>query len=250
MNPIEKLNNIVQSLEQSENITNSEVILSLTRVQNIIKNYLGEDSEYIAKIQLLKKKIENSLLGYNNYHYIKAKGLIDIVIDEFEFKLNILITPLDETFKKTEKDKTKVFIVHGHDDSLKNDMARFIEKIGLEAIILHEQNSESRTIIEKIEKYSNVGYGIILYSPCDIGAKKGEENNLKGRARQNVVFEHGYLIGKIGRENVSAIVKGNIEKPNDISGVIYIPYSGDWKITIIRELQNKGYKLDTNSIFK
>ena len=94
-------------------------------------------------------------------------------------------------------DKSRVFIVHGHDDALKNEVARFVEKFGLKTIILHEQASSGNTIIEKIEEHSNVGFGIVLYTPCDVGAKSEKSPNLQLRARQNVVFEHGFLIGKI-----------------------------------------------------
>ncbi len=147
-------------------------------------------------------------------------------------------------------DKSKVFIVHGHDDAAKQAVARFVEKIGLEAIILHEQASSGKTIIEKIEASSNVGFAIVLYTPCDVGASKGEKDQLKPRARQNVIFEHGYLIGKIGRKNVCALVKGNIETPNDISGVVYIKMdeSEAWKYQVAKEMKARGYDVDLNKI--
>ena len=155
-----------------------------------------------------------------------------------------------ETKPKAPMDKSKVFIVHGHDNAAKEAVARFIEKIGFEAIILHEQANSGKTIIEKIEANSNVGFGIVLYTPCDLGASQKQKNQLKARARQNVIFEHGYLIGKIGRENVCALVKGDIEKPNDISGVVYIPMDeGDgWKLAVAKEMKKSGYDVDFNKI--
>ncbi len=154
------------------------------------------------------------------------------------------------TKPKTPMDKSKVFIVHGHDGEAKQAVARFVEKIGLEAIILHEQANSGKTIIEKIEANSNVGFGIVLYTPCDEGRPKGEEDQLKPRARQNVVFEHGYLIGKIGRKNVCALVKGDIEKPNDISGVVYIKMdeADSWKYAVGKEMKACGYDVDLNKI--
>lgn len=151
---------------------------------------------------------------------------------------------------KVPMDKSKVFIVHGHDNDAKNAVARFVEKIGLEAIILHEQASSGKTIIEKIEEYTNVGFAIVLYTPCDLGASKGEKDQLKARARQNVIFEHGYLIGKIGRKNVSALVKGDIEKPTDISGVVYIKMdeADSWKYAVGKEMKACGYDIDLNKI--
>jgi predicted nucleotide-binding protein len=147
-------------------------------------------------------------------------------------------------------DCTKVFIVHGHDETAKTKAARFVEKLGLEAIILHEQVSSSKTIIEKIEEYSNVGFGIVLYTPCDIGGKQSSSPALKARARQNVVFEHGFLIGKIGRGKVCALVKGDIETPNDISGVVYVNMddSDAWCFKIAKELKKAGYDIDLNDL--
>jgi predicted nucleotide-binding protein len=146
-------------------------------------------------------------------------------------------------------DNTKVFIVHGHDNEAKQETARFIEKLGLQAIILHEQASKGKTIIEKIEENSNVGFAVVLYTPCDEGKAKTQAE-FHDRARQNVVFEHGYLIGKIGRQNVCALVKGDIEKPNDISGVVYINMDshGAWKTDLIKEMKESGYAVDANKL--
>jgi predicted nucleotide-binding protein len=60
----------------------------------------------------------------------------------------------------TSISKTDVFIVHGHDEEAKVSTARFIERLGFKPIILHEQASSGKTIIEKIEEYSNVGFGL------------------------------------------------------------------------------------------
>lgn len=158
------------------------------------------------------------------------------------------ITPLP---KEKITDNQRVFVVHGQDNAAKQEMARFLEKAGLEAIILHEQISSSKTIIEKIESFSEVGFAVVLYTPCDVGAKNSQpDTNLQPRARQNVVFEHGYFIGLLGRSKVSAFVKGDIEKPNDISGVVYteLDDAGAWKITLLRELKANNYKVNTDAI--
>lgn len=138
----------------------------------------------------------------------------------------------------------QIFIVHGHDDLVKTEVKSFVESLGLEPIILHLQPSAGRTIIEKIEQYSNVGFAIVLYTPCDVGAKR-DSLIFQRRARQNVVFEHGYLIAKLGRDKVVAVVKGDIEKPNDISGVVYVDFDEEftWKTQIEIELKNAEYIL-------
>ena len=128
------------------------------------------------------------------------------------------------------------------DEHAKNDVKAYVESKGLEPIILHMQASGGRTIIEKIDHYSNVGFGIVLYTECDVGAKR---NSLvyKWRARQNVVFEHGYLIAKLSKSRVAALVKGSVEMPNDISGVVYVTMdvTGNWKEELDAELKEAGY---------
>ena len=145
----------------------------------------------------------------------------------------------------------KVFIVHGHDDAAKIEMARTLERAGLEAVILHEQADAGMTIIEKIEKYTDVAFAVVLYTECDKGrAKEQDVNEEKYRARQNVVFEHGYLIGKLGRTQVSAFVKGDVETPGDISGVVYtkMDNAGAWKQTLARNMIAAGISVDVGKM--
>lgn len=183
------------------------------------------------------------------------KNLIKYKLDNLKSlsaKSNLLKSSSKEVqpVAKTEFSKEEVFIVHGHDELARTKTARFIEKLGLKPIILHEQSNSGKTIIEKIEEYSNVGFGIVLYTACDVGAIKSKPEQLNSRARQNVVFEHGYLIGKIGRKNVCALVKGDIELPNDISGVVYVKMDDEdaWSYRIAKELKGSGYKIDMNKI--
>jgi hypothetical protein len=110
---------------------------------------------------------------------------------------------------------TKIFIVHGHDELAKESVARFIEKIGLEAIVLHEQPNAGRTIIEKFEDYSNVGFAVVLLTPDDIGSPKDKRNESQPRSRQNVILELGYFMGRLGRGRVCALYKEGVEIPSD-----------------------------------
>lgn len=154
-----------------------------------------------------------------------------------------LSKPLYHLADSDVEGRPKVFVIHGHDDVTKYEMAAAIRQLGCKPIILHEQANGGLTIIEKIERYSDVGFGVALYTPCDIGGKRDAEINLTPRARQNVVFEHGYLMAKLGRNKVMAFVKGVIETPTDISGVIYIPLdaSGNWITALRLEMEAAGY---------
>lgn len=190
-------------------------------------------------------KDENLFEVLSKHDYITEKNIKD------SYTLRKEIISSSKTKRSAEHlNNQQVFIVHGHDEITKLDMAKFIKKLGLKPIILHEQASSGKTIIEKIEAYSDVGFAVILYTPCDIGSKKSTEPILKSRARQNVVFEHGYLIGKLGRPRVTALVKGTVETPNDISGVVYIDLDekGKWKTELIKEMNNSGYNIDKNLV--
>lgn len=197
----------------------------------------------MGEVQNNPTQTKKNLIGYKLSELKSLLAKADLIKSE---KANVS----SPTTTAKQLSKTEVFIVHGHDDLAKTKAARFIEKFGLKPIILHEQTSSGKTIIEKIEEYSNVGFGIVLYTPCDKGCKNGDESKLLNRARQNVVFEHGYLIGKIGRQNVCALVKDEVEVPNDISGVVYVKMDADesWHLKVARELRSSGYDIDLNRL--
>lgn len=181
--------------------------------------------------------------GNNPSAYEEMLAQLKVVSADKEFWSNIKNEDNDKSIKEKSGviENNKVFIVHGHDESAKQTVARFLEKCGFEVIILHEQADGGRTIIEKIECYTDVVFAIILYTPCDIG---------RARARQNVVFEHGYLIGKLGRNRVCALVKDGVETPGDISGVVYknMDSAGAWKTGILREMKDAGIQVDASKL--
>lgn len=143
-------------------------------------------------------------------------------------------------------DYSKVFIVHGHDGELKEAVARIIEKQGIKAVILSEQVNRFSAIIEKIERNSDVSGAVCLFTSDDFGRAK-EENMNKPRARQNVIFETGYFVGKLGRENVVLINDGNVEMPSDLQGIVYT-HTDEWKFKVLQELKAIGYNIDYNKI--
>jgi predicted nucleotide-binding protein len=144
-----------------------------------------------------------------------------------------------------------VFLVHGHDEATKEKVARFLEKIGLEVIILHEKVNQGMTIIEKFEEYaSQAGFAIVLFTPDDVGHPLGADEQKQPRARQNVVLEMGYFIGRLKRERVCVLYKGGVELPSDIMGVVYhaIDEAGGWRLSVASELRQAGYQIDLNKI--
>ena len=146
----------------------------------------------------------------------------------------------------------RIFVVHGHDDAALQGLARFLEKLGLEAIILKEQPDQGRTIIEKFEDTSDdIGFAVVLLTPDDLGGSV-KADTPDARARQNVIFELGYFAAKLGRGRVCLLRKGHVEIPSDLYGVIYTdmdPADG-WKAKLVGELKAAKLDFDANRFWQ
>jgi predicted nucleotide-binding protein len=143
---------------------------------------------------------------------------------------------------------SKVFLVHGQNQGLREEVARALEKLGLEIVILHEQSNQGRTVIEKFEgNAANVGFAVIIASADDHGGPISS-NDLRPRARQNVVFEAGFFFGALGRDRTAILYEENVELPTDITGIVYIPISGGWQLLLARELRTAGFTVDLNKL--
>jgi hypothetical protein len=186
--------------------------------------------------------------------------LIDDVIDKIPLYLqereyiDFRSVPFEDGFDRTIELLTKsyiyrsekIFLVHGRDDAAKETVARFIERLGFDVVILHEQPNSGKTIIEKLERnVEDVGFALVLLTPDDIGASHGEADKPQPRARQNVIFELGLFVGILGRHRVCALHKGALELPSDYQGVLYIPMDeqGGWRTQIVKELEAAGFIL-------
>jgi predicted nucleotide-binding protein len=132
----------------------------------------------------------------------------------------------------------EVFVVHGHDGEAKESVARFLEKLELVPIILHEQPNQGRTLIEKFETSSSgVAFAVVLLTPDDLGRAANCPPELHPRARQNVILELGYFVGRLSRMRVCALYKGGVELPSDFQGVVYIELdsAGAWRTKLAQE---------------
>jgi predicted nucleotide-binding protein len=145
----------------------------------------------------------------------------------------------------------KVFVVHGRDNDAKNEVARFLGKICLEEIILHERPNSGRHLLTKFqEETEGARFAVVLLTPDDEGGLPGESP--RKRARQNVVFELGFFIGKLGASRVAVLVKGGVEKPSDFDGVGYILLdpTGAWKSLLARELKAAKIPFEADKVFE
>jgi len=166
---------------------------------NLLLRKMDEDLKDLVQIKVLEEKIYVSRAGIAVPEYMKSKEY----------------PPSNE---QKSVGKKKVFVVHGRDKTPALELARFVEKrYPIDAIFLEEQAHRGRTLIEKLEDHSDVSFALITLTPDDVGALKGEP--LQERGRQNVIFEWGQFIGKIGRKNVCLLIKGDVEIPSDLRGI-------------------------------
>jgi predicted nucleotide-binding protein len=221
----------------------------------VIRRTFGHDHEYLDTFKRIGFYPEFYPATYEDERAYwengksRASSLFRTMIRELE---------LDETATGHQSGQevapvsNRVFVVHGHDNEMKQAVARTVERLGLEAVILHERPNRGQTLIEKIERFSDVGFAVVLLSPDDTGyATAAGPDAAKPRARQNVILELGYFAGKLGRERVVALHRGSIEFPSDYDGVLYTPYDGDsgaWRNELVAELRESGYDVSADNL--
>lgn len=173
----------------------------------------------------------------------KLEALVEVLKSEVQFN------------KKNNTDQAavpvgyKLFLVHGHNEKALHEIARYLEKLQQDVVILREQPNEGRTIIEKFEDYAEVGFAVVLLTADDRGAASNVLYDAqKPRARQNVILELGYFLGRLGRNRVCALYELGVEIPSDYSGVLYLllDEQGAWRLSLAREMKAAGLPVDMN----
>lgn len=211
--------------------------------------------EYLTEFRRERAKPDLSLVS----HYVDSPFRRFVrtqitTLESIKERVNLLDGPVgisadSQVAVDTVVSGTNVFVVHGRDRGVRETVARFVEHLGLNPIILDDLPSSGRTVIEKFERSVvdyNVRYAIVLMTPDDIGTLASEVDNSSARARQNVIFELGYFVGKLGRENVCPLVKGEVEIPSDFYGVVYVALDDfdGWKIKLESEIAAAGLPID------
>ena len=219
---------------------------------NVIREAMSDES---PARNLVQSGIDTHTNGYyaDNFNFAK-----DSIMKALSIALKSIEDDVfDEARKHEAKSSSKVlsnkiFVVHGHDDNLKVEVENFVTEIGLEPVVLHRQPDQGQTIIEKFEKHSDVGFAFILLTPDEVAYLADQETledskrKKEWRARPNVIFEFGYFVGRLGRERVCCLYKGDVTLPSDLSGLLYkrIASTIDAEgISILRELKAAGYQV-------
>jgi predicted nucleotide-binding protein len=180
--------------------------------------------------------------------FVRRKSdLCDLKEEIQKYPEHLLAPPKVEKLAPVHEVNRQVFIVHGH-GNLKDAVARVLTTLDLEPVILQEQPAAGLTLIEKVEKHSNVGFAVVLIAPDDFGGKRGAE--AQDRARQNVIFELGYFVAKLGRGRVALLYSDGVEIPSDLAGIEYISYDSKdaWKYRLAKELKGARYDIDLNKL--
>lgn len=257
---IEELEKTVSTLRELDYDSLNAFVL---KSKLYVKKIFGEKSEYLnlidsidfhALLYLIDDDFSNNQNdkeawrgGISNLKNIISTMKEDIAISESlnEESLNIS-TPVKMSFTTN-----KIFIVHGHDEEMKINVARLLEKLNLSPVILHEQPDRGRNILDKlIDESEDACFAIVLLSPDDIVLTGDKQTT---RARQNVVLELGFFLAKLGKNRVTALYKAseNFELPSDFAGVLYKKYDNgeSWKVELARELRASGIPVDLNRLF-
>jgi predicted nucleotide-binding protein len=279
---VQKLNEQIQKGEELLSIQVNTMnpqesyggFITVNRIKKVSYNN-EEERKFIEKYNVWhnynKELYKNSFTAPNSTyrHEYESQGVHIIISDtikEYKESIHRLINQMQSDIERidlipcVEKVENEiknnpivtmdVFVVHGHDDKIRIEVENFIRSIGYNPIILFKQADMGSTIIEKIERESqNVCFSIVIYTACDLGRDKNE-NDLKPRARQNVVFEHGYMCAKLGRGKVVALLENGVEQPGDLQGVVYkkLDGTGYWKYAIAKEMKAAGLQVDFDKI--
>ena len=245
-NKLRKLYNEIDELKNKDSSSDSDFKAWKTDVQLCLSGLYGENSIQFKNFN--SRHFSPMVIGGNtDWHKPYVRDL-ETTKKEFErYICDFEEEGINTNMGKNRTSNNKVFIVHGHDGELKEKVARRLEQQGIEAIILSEQVNRGRTIIEKLEAYSDVNVAIILFTQDDLGVAKEEKGNEKYRARQNVVFEAGYFMGYVGRETIIMIADENVEIPGDLSGMVYTTRDS-WEFEMLKELNAAGMKVNMNKL--
>ena len=256
---------LLQSLEEeAKNLVYEDGNLGKVknRAEMLVTKIFGGKTEYITALRKVSYSPTMAWSGMDKSYYqdsfISGKNelinLINVIQEDLSLSDNFEVIENEKT-QINQEPNNKVFLVHGHNQEMKQSSARFIDKLSLKPIILHEQPNKGRTIIEKFTDYSNVGFAVVLLSADDLGFNKNDKiENASFRARQNVILELGFFLGKLGREKVVVLFEqvDNFEIPSDYQGVLFIPYDSNenWKLSIAKELKAVGFEIDGSKLLE
>lgn len=262
-----RLRELDKKLEISKLTSESKDSEALEEEIAAIRKIVGSTKEY-SDWKTLLEEIES----LKETHI--PREVVEANLQRLESKIDNALELIAERAKTRDIKRKDVFIVHGISHKPMKELKMMLYDFGLNPIVLHEQPSSSKTIIEKLENHSNVSYAFVVLTPDDLGCIRNEYNismrqflrlaedgrktkltnekfmeimkMMKKRARQNVVLEFGYFVGLLGRDRVCCLHNGDVELPSDMHGMVYIPFIDsveEVRYMIIKELTAAGFEI-------
>jgi len=235
----------------------SDVLTRLHQLLDAGRTLKGDDRRNTAKWRAETLRLIDALLGPSPIN-IHSEGYYEFQSAEsHEEKVAILNAILisytggSPSFRPSTEPIADVFLVHGQDVAARESVARFLQNLGLSVVLLSEVASSNLTIAEKLERYANVRFAVVLLTPDDKGGPAhAMPASYSLRARQNVILELGYFMGRLGRERVCTLYKEGVETPSDYHGVVYVPMdlAGAWKLGLAKELKASGLAVDLSRV--
>jgi predicted nucleotide-binding protein len=193
--------------------------------------------------KLLKKKPSKELSS-------KEGQQEEELLKEVPNRIELLREELTSTIvlKQGQLLKNNILLVHGRNETLKKPVLEFVEKLELKVSILHEQPNGARSIIERLGEFSDINFVIFLFTSDDFAIPRDKPKEKQAHVSQNVIFEFGYFVGRLGPGKVCALYEEGLEIPSDYSGVVCIPmdFRGGWKLLIAKEIKQAGIEIDLN----
>jgi len=245
---------IISETQEKYETGKSDTVLAAHALDDKDKKTMTEQPEFIPEKDIESETQQRYETGKSDT-VLAAYGLDDkdkkTMTEQPEFiSEKVIASETQEKYKP--ENRGTVFVVHGEDDEGKNAVATYIEKLGLKVVVLHEQRSAGKTIIEILDRNAAISdYAVVILTSDDSGVSKKNTEDTTLQTRLNVMLELGYFCGALGKKRVSVLTKAGVYFPGDFLGVestLFDP-GGNWQLSLARDMKSAGLSFDANRIF-
>ncbi|WP_049642865.1 TIR domain-containing protein [Candidatus Rhodobacter oscarellae] len=168
----------------------------------------------------------------------------------------VIYTPSFSRADRTQFDaaakKDRVFLSFGHNETAQVKLRLLLECLGVEPVELGQQIQNGMTYFETLKStYADVRAAVCLFTHDDEGYRlSGPDQVPKPRGRQNVVWDAGMFMGRVGAQNVHYVVEKSIEMPSNLAGLKHIRYdeTGAWGTRVATNLLRTGVRINMDGL--
>jgi predicted nucleotide-binding protein len=149
----------------------------------------------------------------------------------------------------------KVLLAHGRDDRWAQAVAHLLEQAGSHELTILDQRAEQRAeLLEDAgDQRAAPRYAVVLLTADDIGGRRlesAEEPYFAPRARQDVVFEMGFLAAALTPACVCVLYEEGVELPCELDEISHVrlDLAGTWQPKLLMKLRRAGFDYDLNRL--